>query len=619
MEANLRRPFPQMGKIPLYTGYPAKITSQIFPPPNRSRAGPGEQIAPSSGDFGRFGVKTGEETSGKAIDKTGRYGFDLGMSESKRRWATLDPFFETGPVLGRKVANIRFLDNFLRQDPMDEYCFFLADQGQGNALKGHLEKAVPALAGSGRVRFHDRRELPAILARERFHCFHLSDCIASQSGMARLRNRYSAEIFPVTGIIHSLSYANYGDPFLRHLWPGCTGRDAIVCSSEPGRRTVAEFFAWLRESYGLDEGAYPAPHLARIPLAVDPQAMTPGEPDHGGSVRLLVFGRISHHSKMDLLPLLRALHRLVSDGLDPASVELVLAGWTEQEDDYLPRLRGLAANMGIPLTVAVRPTEAEKIELFRSADVFISIADNPQETFGITLLEAGAFGLPTIASDYDGYRDIVAHGETGLLVPTVGPGDTEDADLLAPVLFDNQYHLLLAQRTAVEIPALAEALGSLIADPALRRRMGDAARRRVCEKFSWPGVIQEYVRLWDELWEVPVDADSLREAPHPQAMPFGRLFGHYASHVLSPETVVRAGRTGEAFYRDKDFPTLFSGLTWTIDPAIARKLVFLARKPVDSAGLIRKLIELEPHMDQVSAENHVLWALKHDILERVNE
>ena len=541
------------------------------------------------------------------------------MSESKRRWGTLDPFYETGPVLGRKVANVRFLDSLLQEDPMDEYCFFLADQGQGEALRSHLDKVAPSLVGAGRVRIHDRRELPGILAGERFHCFHLSDCITSQPAMARLRNRYSAEIFPVTGTIHSLSYASYGDPFLRHLWPGCTGRDAIVCTSEPGQQTVANFFTWLRKSYGLDPAGYPGPHLARIPLAVDPEAMTPGEEKAEGPVRLLVFGRLSHHSKMDLLPLFRGLHRLVSDGLDPASVELVLAGWTDENDDYLPQLKGLAANMSIPLTVAARPTEAEKTALFQGADIFISIADNPQETFGITLLEAGTFGLPAVVSDYDGYRDIVVHGETGLLVDTVGPDRTDDADLLAPVLFDNQYHLLLAQRTAVEIPALAEALGTLIADPVLRRRLGRAARERIREKFSWPGVIRKYVRLWDDLWEVPVDADRLRHAAHPQGMPFGRLFGHYASRALSPDTVVRAGRTGEAFYRGRDFPTLYSGLTWTIDPEVARKLVFLARKPVDSAGLIRKLTELEPHVDEVSAENHVLWALKHDILERVNE
>ncbi|WP_419786165.1 glycosyltransferase family 4 protein [Pseudodesulfovibrio sp.] len=542
------------------------------------------------------------------------------MPEGKRRWGTLDPFYEPGPVLGRTVANVRFLDTLLRADPLDEYCFFLGDQGIGGALREHLSKTAPALIDAGRIRILDRRDLPGVLSRERFHCFHLSDCIVSQPALARLRNRYAPEIFPITGIIHSLSYANYGGPFLRQLWPGATARDAIVCTSSAGSEAVERFFAWLREGYGLAEDRFSAPTLARIPLAVDTEQMAPNpERPEGGPVRLLVFGRLSHHSKMDLLPLLRALHRLAADGLDPSSVELVLAGWADERDDYLPMLKGLAANAAIPLTVHARPTEAEKIELFRSADIFISIADNPQETFGITVVEAGAFGLPSVVSDYDGYRDIVVHGETGMLVPTIGAPDTPDADLLAPLLFDNQYHLLLAQRTAVEIPALAEALGALIRSPELRRTMGGAARQRVCSHFSWSGVIRQYLELWDRLWETPVDPEALRAVDHPQSMPYGRLFGHYPTRLLAPGTMLRTGRTGEAFYREKDFPTLYAGMGWTIQPETARKLAFLARKAVDSGTLMRKLVGLEPHLDEAMAENHVLWALKHDILEIVKE
>ena len=539
------------------------------------------------------------------------------MSDTKRIWATLDPFHEPGPVLGRKVANTRFLGALLKADPFDEYHFYLADTGQGDSLRSHLEKIAPDMLKGDRIRVADRRALPRALGETPFHCFHLSDCITTQPFVARLRNRYSREIFPVTGTIHSLSYADFGAPFLRHLWPGTTGRDAIVCTSNPGLETVENFFSWLRTSYGLDDAAYPAPRLAHIPLAVDTNALAPG-PVRGddGPVRLLVFGRIAHHSKMDLLPLIRALHRLIGDGMAPDSVELVLAGWADDNDDFLPTFKEYVANVGLPLTLKLRPTEAEKIELFRAADIFISIADNPQETFGITLLEAGAFGLPAVASDYDGYRDIIVHDETGLLVPTLGPDATEDADLLAPVTYDNQYHLLLAQRTAVEIPALARALKRLIDSPTLRRTMGAAARQRVLDTFTWDRVLARHIQLWDDLWQTPVDAGPLRDTAHPLAMPYGKLFGHYTSRCLAPDTMLRAGRTGEAFYRGRDFPTLYSGMTLTIDPDMAKKLVFLARKSVDSATLIRKLIDMAPHMTEESAKNHVLWSLKHDILER---
>jgi len=556
--------------------------------------------------------------SGKPIDKTWEYGFDLGMPETKRIWGTLDPFYEPGPVLGRKVANIKFLGALLNENPFDEYHFFLIDDGQIESLTKHVKKIAPEMMKEGKVKLHRRRDLPRMLASTDFHCFHMSDCMTSQPYMVRMRNRFSRLIFPVTGTIHSLSYANFGSAFLRHLWPGTTRRDAIVCTSSPGLQTVKNYFAWLREGYGLTEATHPAPQLPQIPLGVSQDELFPGESRFGdGPVRLLVFGRISHHSKMDLVPLVRALHRLVQDGMDPESLELVLAGWVDDKDEFLPKFKGMVANVGVPLTIHARPGEAEKVTLFQSADIFISIADNPQETFGITLIEAGAFGLPTIASEYDGYRDIVVDGETGLLVPTIGPAETPDVDLLAPLAFDNQYHLLLAQRTVVEIPALADALKKLIESPVLRQSMGAAARERVLDKFTWRKVIQSHVALWDMLWTELADEEAVRDLAHPQAIPYGRTFGHYTSQTLASDTMVKAGRTGEAFYRDKDFPTLYAGLESVIDLDVTKKMVFFARKPIDTATLIRKLIAVAPDIDAEQAKNHVLWALKYDILEHV--
>lgn len=537
------------------------------------------------------------------------------MVKKQRIWGTVDPFVQGGPVMGRIVANAAFLNNLLRADPFDEYHFFLPDRKAMESLSRHLGKIVPAMAGNGRFRFMPRRELPAMLGTTAYHCFHLSDCITHQPFVARARNRYSADIFPVTGVIHSLSYAQYPEAFLKHLWPGTTARDCIVCTSGDGRRAVGRYFDSLRDGFGLSRESHPAPCLARIPLGVDRDALKPGRAEPG-PVRLLVFGRISHTSKMDLVPLIRALHRLVQDGLDPASVELALAGWDDNQSiHYQDTLTHLARNAGIPFTVKQRPTEAEKRQLFQSADIFVSIADNPQETFGITLVEAGAFGLPVVASDYDGYKDIVIHGETGLLVATTGPARTPDLDAMAPLSFDSDYHLGLAQRTAVSVPGLAEALRALIDSPDLRRSMGAAARKRVEETFSWPAVIDRYVALWDALWEEPADAEPLRDTPHPLAPDFGRLFGHYPTRTLFGGTLLRAGRTGEAFYRDRDYPNLYAGMHDAIDLDVIRKIAFFSRKPVDTATLMRKVSDIAPQLDVTKVENHILWALKQDILQ----
>ncbi|MBG0790957.1 MAG: glycosyltransferase family 4 protein [Desulfovibrionaceae bacterium] len=538
------------------------------------------------------------------------------MPKKQRIWGTLDPFFQGGPVMGRIVANTAFLTALLAADIFDEYHFFLPDQKAMDALGKNLKRVAPGPARDKRFRIMPRRELPAMLRATAYHCFHLSDCIANQPFLARARNLYSANIFPVTGVIHSLSYARYPEAFLRHLWPGTTARDCIVCTSGDGRMAVEHHFARLREGFGLTGASHPAPVLAEIPLAVDTDALAPGKPNPDGPVRLLAFGRISHTSKMDLVPLVRALHRLVQDGLDPASVELVLAGWDDSRSvHYLDTLKHLAQNASIPLTVELRPSEAEKRKLFQSADIFVSIADNPQETFGITLAEAGAFGLPVVASRYDGYKDIVAHGETGLLVPTTVPERTPNLDAMATLLFDSEYHLGLAQQTAVSVPDLAEALRALIQSPELRRAMGAAARKRVESAFSWPSVIARYVALWDDLWRADADPGPLRDIPHPLAPDYGRLFGHYGSRVPSAGLRFKTGRTGEAFYRDRDYPNLYAGLHDAIDLDVVRKIAFFARKPVDSATLISKVSGMAPHLHDTQVEYHILWALKQDILQ----
>jgi alpha-maltose-1-phosphate synthase len=78
-----------------------------------------------------------------------------------------------------------------------------------------------------------------------------------------------------------------------------------------------------------------------------------------------------------------------------------------------------------------------------------------REAFGLVLLEAMAFELPVVASRIYAIPEIVADGETGILVPPDDPA------------------------------ALTDALSALLADPARARRMGQAGRARVLGRFGW--------------------------------------------------------------------------------------------------------------------------------------
>jgi glycosyltransferase involved in cell wall biosynthesis len=102
--------------------------------------------------------------------------------------------------------------------------------------------------------------------------------------------------------------------------------------------------------------------------------------------------------------------------------------------------------------------------LFGAADVFLY--SSIYEGFGRVLVEAGAAGLPVVATATAGAADIVRDGETGFLVPV------EDA------------------------PALVQRTGGLLSDQALRIRMGKAARKRIRKAFDMEKMFAAVVSQW---------------------------------------------------------------------------------------------------------------------------
>ncbi len=125
------------------------------------------------------------------------------------------------------------------------------------------------------------------------------------------------------------------------------------------------------------------------------------------------------------------------------------------------RLRRLAAAAGAPVRFLGRIGEDDKAALLGAADVFVMACRNrwgglEQEGFGIVFAEAAAAGTPQVAGDSGGAAEAVADGETGLVV-----------------------------RRPEDPGAVAEAIRTLLADRALRQRMGRAARRRALASFDY--------------------------------------------------------------------------------------------------------------------------------------
>jgi glycogen(starch) synthase len=105
------------------------------------------------------------------------------------------------------------------------------------------------------------------------------------------------------------------------------------------------------------------------------------------------------------------------------------------------------------------------MDCYRRAAVFVM--PSYYETFGISCVEAMAFGLPVVATRAGGLPEVVEDGVTGLLAP---PGDSA---------------------------ALADAVCRLLADADLRRRMGEAGRERVLSQFTAKRIVQETITVYE--------------------------------------------------------------------------------------------------------------------------
>ncbi len=223
----------------------------------------------------------------------------------------------------------------------------------------------------------------------------------------------------------------------------------------------------------ISAGGYPAaegariagrrmPAVVEIPPGVDCERFAPlDEPARAAARRrlglpesgLLVasVSRLVPRKGMDVL--IEAVRRLRTSFPD---LTLAIAGGGRQEGELAEQVRRSGA--GILLG---RIGEPEKAMLLGAADVFAMACRTrwlglEQEGFGIVFMEAAASGVPQVAGTSGGAAEAVEDGETGVVVRR--PGDPG---------------------------AVAEALRKLLVDPALRRRMGVAARRRAVGSFDY--------------------------------------------------------------------------------------------------------------------------------------
>jgi glycosyltransferase involved in cell wall biosynthesis len=292
-------------------------------------------------------------------------------------------------------------------------------------------------------------ELVALIRRERPDLVHANSSKAGLLGrLAALAAGTRVRVFTVHGWAFK-AYSGTASALFRWadrlLAPATT---ATICVSETERAA------------GLAARTCRGARTVVIPNAIDvdraPQAALAGAPP-----RIVTVGRLA--APKDPLTLVRALPAL---GARPFTLAFAGGGREHARVEAELRAHGLGDR------VELLGERHDVPALLAAADVFVLASRS--EGAPLSVLEAMAAGLPVVASAVGGVPELVADGETGLLVP---PGDPA---------------------------ALSSALARLLDDAELRRRMGAAGRARARDRFDISALRAAHLELYArELAGVP--------------------------------------------------------------------------------------------------------------------
>lgn len=219
-------------------------------------------------------------------------------------------------------------------------------------------------------------------------------------------------------------------------WPGLRQLTHTMTAATARRAfRIVAWSQWARQSL-LDDYGVPPERVEVLPPGIDVALWdAPGQQPPGrGTVRLLFVGARLREKGGEILLSCFRQH------------------WRGRAELHLVTRTPLPPEPGVVVHAGLAPNSPALVHLFRSCDVFV--LPTLGDAFAQAVLEAMAGGLPVVASAVGAIPEVVAHGETGFLVPARDAG------------------------------ALAAAVETLIEDPVLRRQMGEAGRERVRQRFD---------------------------------------------------------------------------------------------------------------------------------------
>lgn len=424
-------------------------------------------------------------------------------------WYAADGYDPTKKgINGRRVAGESFLRGFFAHGDAGEFVSFAHAQSD-HAAFADLAHAAGVTRPLRAVRLDAPKALSPVDV-----VFYPAPVSPTECWR---RAPHGAAAWALCGITHTTATRNVMQTLFDLRSAPQMPWDAVICTSKAVQASVRRLME-LAETHLAQRfpgAVLPArPLLPVLPLGVDCAALQP-DPALGASLRARIgadpgdlvavsIARLTPDEKFDPMPLFLAMELAATElrAKGDARLHLVLCGQFS-EAHWAEVIATAAARLmpGCGYHVLDGSDAAERKATLSGGDVFVFPIDNLQETFGLAPIEAMAAGLPVIVSDWDGMKDTVTP-ETGFRIPTELPRAGLSAYVTSRYLGGTdsylQYLSQLSAMTPVDVAAMARALVTLACDPALRARMGAAARDRARRLYDWSVVIPQMQALWGE-------------------------------------------------------------------------------------------------------------------------
>ncbi|MGI8847180.1 MAG: glycosyltransferase family 4 protein [Candidatus Dormibacteria bacterium] len=357
-------------------------------------------------------------------------------------------FFHPGGV----TEHVRHLADHLRERDHDVVILAPSSRvGDSHGIPGYVRigRSVPVRSNGSVARvalsFHLVRRVRSLLNKADFDVVHYHEPLVPGLPITTLRFHRGANV----GTFHAMARRNlgyyYGRAFLGRYAKRLHARIAV---SAPARDFVSRYF----------DGDYQI-----IPNGIDTTRFTPHSPvipeiRSEGQSTILYVGRME--ARKGFAVLLHAYQQLRQARSD---VRLVAVGDGPMRWGYERQVE----DQGIPDVLFCGHVGNDVLpRYYASADVFCAPALGG-ESFGIVLLEAMASGVPVLASAIPGFSQVVSSGHDGLLAPPRQPS------------------------------VWAQALESLLNDPAMRRAMG-ANGVIAAQRYDWGRVTANIETIYEE-------------------------------------------------------------------------------------------------------------------------